>query len=553
MNLAAFAVVVARERATPYGDDLRALNGLGAERPWLAWPMTIAMLSLAGFPATAGFFGKIYLIEAAVDNDYAFLGVVIVLGSAISLAYYLRVVAAVWLRPPDESPAPGRVVSRRRARPAIAGGSQEADDVLERPRSGSGAVRDRSRRGRLRGRDDRARDLPRAAVQRRPRRRRVADEPAVAAARRCPRAIPAGGAVRAAMVRGRRGRGFPAAAYGVGCASPTPHRRSGLRRIRRAPRSGVRRRRGGRGGGVGAADRRAGRGCDPAWHLPRRRRGLHAAGGARGRARAVPRAGAVGPGAAGRSRAGGEDRARRLAARAAPLRRQRVGVVRRRRGGRRQRRARDGGAGARREACAAAPGCSSRSGRTWEFPNFAAAVALRAPLGAYGDADRRGARVVAGRRSPAAARRRLQGGRRLPRVRRRARHPAGRPRLGRGGARRRRGPAHRARRARDLLRPGRRRDGRQARARARLAAAPRCRPGRARDHDRARPRGRAPRQRRRARALRARAARPGGLARRPRHPAARGHAAALRPRPAARGRAGARPHRSRPTAPRCAA
>ena len=121
MNLAAFAVVVARERETPYGDDLRALHGLGAERPWLAWPMTIAMLSLAGFPATAGFFGKIYLIEASVDNDYAFLGVAIVLGSAISLAYYLRVVAAVWLAAPEESRAPAPLV------PAIAGGSQEAD------------------------------------------------------------------------------------------------------------------------------------------------------------------------------------------------------------------------------------------------------------------------------------------------------------------------------------------------------------------------------------------------------------------------------------------
>jgi NADH-quinone oxidoreductase subunit N len=128
MNLAAFAVVVARERETPYGDDLRALHGLGAERPWLAWPMTIAMLSLAGFPVTAGFFGKIYLIEAAVDNQYAFLGVAIVLGSALSLAYYLRVVAAVWLAAPDESPAPAPLVSPG-ARPAIAGGSQEADDV----------------------------------------------------------------------------------------------------------------------------------------------------------------------------------------------------------------------------------------------------------------------------------------------------------------------------------------------------------------------------------------------------------------------------------------
>ena len=71
MNMAAFAVIVARERETGLGDDIASLYGLGATRPWLAWPMTIAMLALAGFPATAGFFGKLYLIEAAVDNGYA--------------------------------------------------------------------------------------------------------------------------------------------------------------------------------------------------------------------------------------------------------------------------------------------------------------------------------------------------------------------------------------------------------------------------------------------------------------------------------------------------
>jgi len=124
MNVAAFAVVVARERETGLGDDISSLYGLGATRPLLAWPMTIAMLSLAGFPATAGFFGKVYLIEAAVDNEYAWLGVAIVLGSAISLAYYLRVVAAVWMRAPDERPA---AVAAATPRPAIAGGSPEAD------------------------------------------------------------------------------------------------------------------------------------------------------------------------------------------------------------------------------------------------------------------------------------------------------------------------------------------------------------------------------------------------------------------------------------------
>ena len=105
MNLGAFAVIIARERETGLGDDISSLYGLGADRPWLAWPMTISMLALAGFPATAGFFGKVYLIQAAVDNGYAWLGVVIVLGSAVSLAYYLRVVAAVWMRAPSEAPA----------------------------------------------------------------------------------------------------------------------------------------------------------------------------------------------------------------------------------------------------------------------------------------------------------------------------------------------------------------------------------------------------------------------------------------------------------------
>jgi NADH-quinone oxidoreductase subunit N len=127
MNIAAFAVIAVRERETDTGDDISSMYGLGAARPALAWPMTIAMLSLAGFPATAGFFGKLFLIQAAVDNEYAWLGVAIVLGSAISLVYYLRVIAAVWMRSPSE------VVSRVRLgagapRPVIAGGSPEADE-----------------------------------------------------------------------------------------------------------------------------------------------------------------------------------------------------------------------------------------------------------------------------------------------------------------------------------------------------------------------------------------------------------------------------------------
>ena len=117
MNLAAFAVIIARERSSPLGDDIDAVAGLGSSNPLLAWPLTIAMLSLAGIPVTAGFIGKLYLIQALVDGGYTWLGVVIVVGSMISLGYYLRVVAAIWMR---EGPA-------TRGVPVLAGGSGEAE------------------------------------------------------------------------------------------------------------------------------------------------------------------------------------------------------------------------------------------------------------------------------------------------------------------------------------------------------------------------------------------------------------------------------------------
>ena len=123
MNVAAFAVIVARERVSARGDDLSALEDLGREQPWLAWPMTIAMLSLAGIPATAGFIGKFYLIDAAVSGDYTWLGVVIVIGSVVSLGYYLRVVAVMWMgRLEVELP----VMQGRHVKP-VAGWSPEAD------------------------------------------------------------------------------------------------------------------------------------------------------------------------------------------------------------------------------------------------------------------------------------------------------------------------------------------------------------------------------------------------------------------------------------------
>jgi NADH-quinone oxidoreductase subunit N len=130
MNLAAFAVIVARERETPYGDDIRGVRGLGAERPSLAWPLTISMLALAGLPATAGFIGKLYLIEALVEGSYTWLAVFIAVGTMISLAYYLRVIAAMWMGSDESAPAVvGRPAGSNVPAPVISGASPEADPI----------------------------------------------------------------------------------------------------------------------------------------------------------------------------------------------------------------------------------------------------------------------------------------------------------------------------------------------------------------------------------------------------------------------------------------
>jgi NADH-quinone oxidoreductase subunit N len=120
MNLAPFAVIIAAERERPeFGDDISGLSGLGARDPWLAWPITIGMLALAGIPGTVGFIGKFQLIHALVDGSYTWLAIVLVIGSMISLGYYLRVIATIWMRP---------VITTAVVAP-IAGGSQEADPM----------------------------------------------------------------------------------------------------------------------------------------------------------------------------------------------------------------------------------------------------------------------------------------------------------------------------------------------------------------------------------------------------------------------------------------
>ncbi len=104
MTMAAFAIVIIREREVEDGDMLVALDGYGRARPVLGAVMTVAMFSLAGFPPLSGFIGKFLLFGSALEADMAWLAVAGAVGSMISLGYYLRVVTVMWAPGPEGGP-----------------------------------------------------------------------------------------------------------------------------------------------------------------------------------------------------------------------------------------------------------------------------------------------------------------------------------------------------------------------------------------------------------------------------------------------------------------
>ena len=81
-------------------DDYR---GLARVRPWTAIAIILALLSFVGIPPLAGFFGKFVLFRATLDGGYAWLVVVALANTVLSLFYYLRVIGPmVFDKPPGE-------------------------------------------------------------------------------------------------------------------------------------------------------------------------------------------------------------------------------------------------------------------------------------------------------------------------------------------------------------------------------------------------------------------------------------------------------------------
>lgn len=100
-TICAFGVYIAVAEQKNDG-SFEAFNGLGQTRPFLAAIMAISMLSLAGIPPLAGFFGKYFLFTAAFEQ-YPWLVVLAVINSAISIYYYFKVIIAAYFNKPHET------------------------------------------------------------------------------------------------------------------------------------------------------------------------------------------------------------------------------------------------------------------------------------------------------------------------------------------------------------------------------------------------------------------------------------------------------------------
>ncbi len=88
-------------------ENFDSFNGLARQNPLLGFAMTVSMLSLAGIPLTAGFWGKFYMFSTAVERGQIWLLVIAVLMSAVGIYYYFRVIIAMYFR--DGATEPIRV------------------------------------------------------------------------------------------------------------------------------------------------------------------------------------------------------------------------------------------------------------------------------------------------------------------------------------------------------------------------------------------------------------------------------------------------------------
>ena len=99
-NLAVFACIAFLSKQGEKLVNIEDFAGVAQKFPWIALAMAIGMISLIGLPPTAGFFGKYYLFTAVIQQGYAWLAIIAILNSILSVYYYLRVVVVMYMKEP---------------------------------------------------------------------------------------------------------------------------------------------------------------------------------------------------------------------------------------------------------------------------------------------------------------------------------------------------------------------------------------------------------------------------------------------------------------------
>jgi len=128
MNLGAFGCVVLISNGIK-SDRIEEYSGLSKREPVLAFLLAVFLLSLAGIPPLAGFFGKFLVFAAAIQSRYYILAKAAVINSVLAVYYYVKDIKYLYLEEPRAGRDPGRERQPRQphAQPVSRPGGQHAD------------------------------------------------------------------------------------------------------------------------------------------------------------------------------------------------------------------------------------------------------------------------------------------------------------------------------------------------------------------------------------------------------------------------------------------
>jgi NADH-quinone oxidoreductase subunit N len=120
MTAGAFGIVIANAGSPLERNALEDYAGFGWQQPLLGALFAVFLLSLAGFPLTGGFIGKLYILRSSLEAGHVVLAVSLVLASVISYFYYLRVIVVMYMQPAASEDAHAHVTLSAPARFAVA-------------------------------------------------------------------------------------------------------------------------------------------------------------------------------------------------------------------------------------------------------------------------------------------------------------------------------------------------------------------------------------------------------------------------------------------------